>query len=463
MFLGHKYLGCSPVEGVNTNVTAFARWEALTDNRMELCAAVCAAKPTNSMLYGVTNELSNLETVYPNSKCVCNVAVAPPASISEANCRSIKVYSMQNRSARPNLLAVAAARLIGGWMVQRQCQTHLASIRVSTTILGREGPGHAERKAARLGERLPKLTKQILSGPHNASSAPWSSTPSLHYSALISLANLTSAATHLRLNRDRRRAVVLYAVSIPERAPPTPNSPPPSPPTPPVPPPRPFAPSPPPTPPLPPAYKADRSWVVPTAVVGTLALIALVFVPVYVRGNIRAMEDPFWLKRHETHNPDDPDDEIDEDNIRHNPAWKGKQWRGLTYVGEADDEKGLMDEFYKGLDVTAQATKKMAEAGMTFGKIGASFSKKMASKAAKSSKQLATSALDSTSAALPVNFPLSTAGTAGGSTTAPAAASTTSSAASGKLEITPVWERPRTPLEASPSAGDGDPGPSNRL
>jgi hypothetical protein len=250
-------------------------------------------------------------------------------------------------------------------------------------------------------------------------------------------------------------------VSIPQRAPPTPNSPPPSPPTPPVPPPKPFAPSPPPTPPLPPAYKPDRSWVVPAAVIGSLSILAVVFVPLYVRENIRSMEDPFWLKRHETHNPDDPDDEIDEDNIIHNPAWKGKQWKGLTYVGEApDDETGLMDDFYKGLDVTAAATKKMAK---VFGKKGAAISKKLATTAAESSKQLATK-LDSSG--LPAAAPLLRLPLSSGSrrasppdeaTTAPKAASTTSAGSPGKLEITPVWERPRAPLK-----GDGDPGPSNR-
>lgn len=241
----------------------------------------------------------------------------------------------------------------------------------------------------------------------------------------------------------------LRAVSIPERAPPTPNSPPPSPPTPPFPPPKPFAPSPPPVPPLPPAYKPDRSWVVPAALVGTLALLALIFVPVYVRANIRSMEDPFWLKRYETHNPDDPDDEIDEDNIRHNPAWIGKQWKGLTYEGEADDEEGLMDDFYKGLQATTLATKKMASMSTKFGKLGATFSKKMVTKTVEASKQMTTTAFD---------LPLSTAGTSGESATAPAAVSTTSSGSAGKLEITPVWERPRIPLK-----GDGDPGPSSRL
>ena len=33
--------------GVLTNVTAFARWEQLTHNPMELCAAVCASNPAN--------------------------------------------------------------------------------------------------------------------------------------------------------------------------------------------------------------------------------------------------------------------------------------------------------------------------------------------------------------------------------------------------------------------------------
>jgi hypothetical protein len=47
----------------------------------------------------------------------------------------------------------------------------------------------------------------------------------------------------------------------------------------------------------------------------------LVAVPLYVRENILNMEDPFWLKRHETHDPDDPADEIDENNIVNNPAW----------------------------------------------------------------------------------------------------------------------------------------------
>jgi hypothetical protein len=114
VFLGHKYAGCGVVQGVNTNVTAFARWEALTDNRMELCAAVCAAKPTNSMLFGVTNELAQAETVGLSSKCLCNVAVAPPATITETSCQSTKVYTMQNRSACPLAVAASRIRLVGG-------------------------------------------------------------------------------------------------------------------------------------------------------------------------------------------------------------------------------------------------------------------------------------------------------------------------------------------------------------